>query len=151
MIAEIKARSATGDDLLRGRSTAEIVRVYRDRGAAAVSVVTSSRFGGTTRMLAEVQAAELGLPILRKDLITTEKAIEASKSLGATAVLLVLPLIGMQRLGGLVQAAKQLGVEPFVEVATRDEIEQVRGSQRNYRHQQRRYRRWRNDWRRHCP
>ncbi len=126
VIAEIKARAALGEDLLRGRPAAEIARVYRAAGATAVSVVTSSIFGGTTRMLAEVHAAELGLPILRKDKISTEKAIEASKSLGASAVLLVLPLLGIERLTALLQAANQLGVEPFVEVATRDEIEQVR-------------------------
>jgi indole-3-glycerol phosphate synthase len=126
VIAEIKARGARGEELLRGRSPAEIARVYRESGATALSVVTSSLFGGTTRMLADVRAAELGLPILRKDKLSTEKALEASKSLGASAVLLVLPLLGIERLTGLLQAANELGVEPFVEVATRDEIEQVR-------------------------
>jgi indole-3-glycerol phosphate synthase len=130
IIAEIKVRGARGEDLLRGRSPAEIARVYRAAGATALSVVTSSIFGGTTRNLADVHAADLGLPILRKDRISTEKAIEASKSLGASAVLLVLPLLGIERLTALLRAANELGVEPFVEVATRDEIEQVRAVHR---------------------
>jgi indole-3-glycerol phosphate synthase len=126
VIAELKARRTGGVDLIRGRSTAGIARVYRSAGAAALSVVTSRWFGGSMRMLEEVAAADLGLPILRKDLIASEKAVEATRRAGASAVLLVLPLLGLERLGAMLQAAREASLEPFVEVATRSEIEQLR-------------------------
>ena len=126
VIAELKRRRADGTDLLRSRSPAEIARQYQAAGAAAISVVTSSIFGGNMALLQEVAAANLGLPILRKDLIRNEKTIEQSKRAGASAVLLVLPLLGIERLAAMLEAARAEAVEPFVEVATRREIDEVR-------------------------
>jgi indole-3-glycerol phosphate synthase len=126
VIAEIKARRHGGIDLLRGRDAVQIARAYQLAGAAALSVVTSPWFGGRMAMLEELAAADLGLPILRKDMISTEKAIQASKRAGASAVLLVLPLLGIDRLAAMLAAARGEIIEPFVEVATRQEIEQVR-------------------------
>ncbi|MEX0679050.1 MAG: hypothetical protein WD063_18395 [Pirellulales bacterium] len=126
VIAELKGRRSEGVDLIRGRSAAEIARVYQSAGAAALSVVTSRWFGGSLRLLEEVAAAGVGLPILRKDLIASERAIEKTKRAGASAVLLILPLLGLKRLAAMLQAAREASLEPFVEVATRDEIEQVR-------------------------
>jgi indole-3-glycerol phosphate synthase len=59
-------------------------------------------------------------------LIGTEKAIKVSKRAGASAVLLVLPLLGLERLVAMLEVARDESVEPFVEVATRTEIEEIR-------------------------
>jgi indole-3-glycerol phosphate synthase len=126
VIAEVKRRRYGGENLLRGRSVTEIAQEYKSAGATALSVVTSPWFGGSMRMLAELAAADLGLPILRKDLIGTEKAVKASKQAGASAVLLVLPLLGLERLVAMLEVARDESVEPFVEVATRREIEEIR-------------------------
>jgi indole-3-glycerol phosphate synthase len=126
VIAEVKRRRFGGADLLRGRSCDQIARTYQAAGAAAISVVTSHLFGGSLRMLQEVAAANLGLPILRKDLIASARDIEASKRCGASAILLVLPLLGLDRLAEMLLLAREASIEPFVEVATRQEIEQVR-------------------------
>lgn len=126
VIAEVKRRGADGSDLLRGRSCAQIAAVYRNCGAAAISVVTSYVFGGSMKMLNEVAAANLGLPILRKDLIRTQRDIEASKRVGASAVLFVVQLLGLDQLSPLLAAARKLDVEPFVEVSTKSEIDAVR-------------------------
>ena len=126
LIAEIKRRRFGGSDLFRGRSAAEIAFVYHSAGATALSVVTHALFGGSMRLLAEVSAAGLGLPILRKDLIRTERDVQASKRAGASAVLLVAGLLEIERLAGLLQVARGEGVEPFVEVASRQEMDEVR-------------------------
>jgi indole-3-glycerol phosphate synthase len=126
VIAEVKRRRSGGADLLRGRSCEEIARTYQSAGATAISVVTSPWFGGSLRMLQEVAGAGLGLPILRKDLIASEKAIETSKRCGASAILLVLPLLGFERLAEMLRVSREVSLEPFVEVATREEIEQIR-------------------------
>jgi len=126
VIAEVKRRQYKGEDLLRGRTAAEIAKVYQSAGATALSVVTSPWFGGNMKLLEEVAAADLGLPILRKDLIGTEKAVKASKLAGASAVLLVLPLLGMERLVAMLEVARSESLEPFVEVGTQREIEEIR-------------------------
>ena len=126
VIAEVKRRRFQGNDLLKGRSPADIARDYQAAGATAVSVVTSPWYGGDMQMLEAVVDADIRLPILRKDLIRTEKAIELSRAAGAAAVLLALPLLGLKRLIALLDAARENAVEPFVEVATRREIEELR-------------------------
>lgn len=126
VIAEIKRRRFAGPDLLRGRSPAEIARVYRAAGATALSVVTSPWFGGRMGMLEEVAQADLGLPILRKDLIQTDKAVEFSRRAGASAILLVLPLLGLRRCVAMLEAARAEAVEPFVEVASQRDIDDLR-------------------------
>ena len=126
VIAEVKRRRYKGEDLLRGRSAADIAREYKAAGATALSVVTSPWFGGSMKMLEEMAAADLGLPILRKDLIGSERAVNASKDAGASAVLLVLPLLGLERLTSMLEVARQEAIEPFVEVATQEEIDEIR-------------------------
>jgi indole-3-glycerol phosphate synthase len=126
VIAELKRHRPGKGDLFRGRSPTEIASVYRSAGVTALSVVTSPWFGGSMRILEEVVAADLGLPILRKDLIQTEKAVEASKRAGASAVLLVLPLLGRERVVAMLHAAREASLEPFVEVASRQEINELR-------------------------
>jgi len=126
VIAEVKCKRDGNVDLLRGRSAAEIASVYRECGAAALSVVTSPFFGGSLRLLEEVAGVAAGLPVLRKDLIDGERSIEVSKRLGASAVLFVLPLMGIERLLTMVNVARQHELEPFVEIATRQELDSLR-------------------------
>jgi len=128
IIAEIKQRRYHGESLLRGRSAAEIARTYQKVGATAISVVTSSWYGGSMGLLEEVASAGLSLPILRKDLIRNEKAIVETHNAGATAVLLALPLLGLKRLVDLVEIARARSIEPFVEVSNEQEIAALRES-----------------------
>lgn len=126
VIAELKPRLADNIDLFRGRSPIEIAHVYQSVGATALSVVTNAVFGGSLNLLQEIAAENPGLPILRKDLIRTERAVRVSRICGASAVLLVLPLLGMDRLLALLDAAREESVEPLVEVNSREEIEWLR-------------------------
>jgi len=126
VIAEVKQRRYEGESLLRDRSAAEIASTYHEAGATAISVVTSSWYGGSMGLLEDVASAGLSLPILRKDLIRNEKGILASKKAGATAVLLALPLLGLKRLVGLVEIARANSIEPFVEVSNEKEIAELR-------------------------
>ena len=127
VIAELKRRRAEGTDLFRGRSAAEIagaVSLGRRRGVFGrhQRVVWRQH----ARMLGEVAAADLGLPILRKDLIRSDRDIEASRRAGASAVLIVFSLVELPQLVDLLQAARERAIEPFVEVAHRREIEALR-------------------------
>ncbi|NOY30684.1 MAG: indole-3-glycerol-phosphate synthase [Planctomycetes bacterium] len=128
IIAEVKQRRYGGESLLRGRSAAEIARTYQEAGATAISVVTSSWYGGSMGLLEEVASAGVSLPILRKDLIRNEKAIIETHNAGATAVLLALPLLGLKRLVDLVEIARARSIEPFVEVSNEKEIAELRES-----------------------
>ncbi|MFF4173865.1 indole-3-glycerol-phosphate synthase [Streptomyces sp. NPDC001744] len=120
LIMEVKRQDADGNDLLGGRSVAEVVALYEEAGAPCVSVVTGHWFGGTEELLAEV-AALTDLPLLRKDFVTGRGQLLRTRELGASAVLLTAKLLPAGVLARLAAQALELGLTPFVEVA--DEAE----------------------------
>lgn len=125
VLAEIKTRRHDGLDLLRDRDVGDIAASYARGGASAISVVTGKWFGGSIELLDEIAERDLGLPILRKDFIRNEKALRESKERGATAVLLTRQILDASHFADLVAASHELGVEPFVEVATAEELADV--------------------------
>lgn len=125
VIAEIKRTDPAGRDLTAGRAPVEIAADYARRGARCLSVVTGRWFGGTTALLADVAQQAPGLPILRKDFITTERALAESRALGASAVLLTARLLPGARLARMVEAAHAAGLAPFIEIAAEADLAQV--------------------------
>ncbi|MFF5448584.1 indole-3-glycerol-phosphate synthase [Streptomyces sp. NPDC012888] len=120
LIMEVKRQDADGNDLLGGRTVAEVVARYEEAGAPCVSVVTGHWFGGTEQLLAEV-AALTDLPLLRKDFVTSRAQLARTRELGASAVLLTAKLLPAGVLARLARHALDLGLTPFVEIA--DEAE----------------------------
>ncbi|SMC50694.1 indole-3-glycerol-phosphate synthase [Lentzea albidocapillata] len=121
VIAEVKLRDAAGTDLLGGRSVAEVVRAYREAGAACVSVVTGRWFGGNAELLREV-ASLIDVPLLQKDFITSQAQLRQARQLGASAVLLTAALLPAATLPRVVDRALALGLTPFVEVTGAGEL-----------------------------
>ncbi|WP_299437792.1 hypothetical protein [uncultured Rhodospira sp.] len=124
VIAEIKARTSDGTDLLRGRSVQDLVLAYQSAGAACLSVVTGAWFGGTEDLLDEA-VRDARVPVLKKDFITRADQIRSAADRGAAAVLLTAKLLPGRALPKLVEAALEAGVTPFVEVSTEAEIERL--------------------------
>jgi indole-3-glycerol phosphate synthase len=89
-------------------------------GCCALSILTEPHFfGGSVDELTHVRQA-VEVPVLRKDFIVDPLQLEETRSLGADAVLLIASLLG-NRLTGFVERATALGLEPLVEVHTREE------------------------------
>jgi indole-3-glycerol phosphate synthase len=124
VIMEIKRQDGDGVDLLRGRSTREIVDQYRRLGAPCISVVTGSWFGGTDELLREV-AAVTSRPLLKKDFVTRGSQLAEARAMGAGAALLTAELLPARALGRLIEASLRCGITPFVEVAEDRQLERV--------------------------
>ncbi len=122
IIAEIKASTPQSPDLLQQRSVTSIARQYESAGMACISVVTGRWFGGSTNLLEQVAVAT-SLPILRKDFIVSCSAINHSRQLGASAVLLTKKLIEKKTLERLIDHTLTLGMTPFVEVDSLTELD----------------------------
>ena len=125
VIGEIKAYTPNNGDLLRDRSVEEIAEAYENAGLACLSVVTGHWFKGMPEMLTRVAKAT-HLPVLRKDFIVSKPAIERSKEMGASAVLLTKQLVSDGLLEKLSKHALLLGLTPFIEVGSGEEIETLR-------------------------
>jgi indole-3-glycerol phosphate synthase len=127
LIAEIKLRSPTDGDLLRGRDPLQIADKYVRGGACAISVVTEPvHFGGDMLMLKRI-TSNVGLPVLRKDFIGTEEQVLESRQSGARAVLLISAMLSRQRLANLNEYAHSLGLETVVEIHRQEELRNLEG------------------------
>ena len=126
VIPDIKCFSPKEGDLLLGRDPVETAKYLADLGAPVLSVVTEkSNFGGSPELLRDIVNAvkHAGVPVLRKDFITTEEQLIETARLGAAAVLLICAITDEENLRALYGKAIQLGLEPFVEVCTKEELE----------------------------
>lgn len=115
VVAEVKPTSPTTDGV-REDEPAALARQMVEGGAAAVSVLTEpEQFGGSPAALRRVREA-VDVPVLRKDFLLREEHLDA---VAADAVLLVVRFV--DDLPGLVDAARDRGMEPLVEAHTRAE------------------------------
>jgi len=128
IVAEIKVSTPKNGDLLRDRTVEAVAEVYENSGMACLSVVTGHWFKGSPQLLQRVSKVT-GLPLLRKDFIVSRPALEHSKELGASAVLLTKQLMDNAVLNKLANTALSLGMTPFIEVGSADEIAEVRVDQ----------------------
>lgn len=123
VIAEIKRRSPSRGPLAPGLDAAAQARRYADGGAAAVSVLTEPKhFDGSLDDLIEVGPA-IGIPLLRKDFILNSAQVWEARAAGADAVLLIVAVLGADRLADLVETVAATGMDALVEVHNEAEAE----------------------------
>ncbi|MGQ9735639.1 MAG: indole-3-glycerol phosphate synthase TrpC [Thermaceae bacterium] len=119
LIAEIKRKSPSKGEIAP-LDAQEAALAYGRGGARAVSVLTEPHyFGGSLR---DLQAARVaGLPLLRKDFIVHPFMLEEAKAFGASAVLLIVAVLG-RALPFYLEKARALGLDALVEVHTAEEL-----------------------------
>ncbi|MFB6353985.1 MAG: indole-3-glycerol-phosphate synthase, partial [Halobacteriales archaeon] len=116
LVAEVKPTSPTTNGR-RDDDPVELARAMVAGGAAAVSVLTEpERFGGSPEALRRVRRA-VDVPVLRKDFLLREDHLDV---VAADAVLLIARFV--DDLAGLVAAAEARGMQPLVEVHTREQL-----------------------------
>lgn len=117
VIAEIKPTSPTTDGT-REDDPAELAREMVAGGATALSVLTEpDHFGGSPETLRQVREA-VEVPVLRKDFVLREPQLDA---VAADLVLLIARFV--EDLPGLIEAARERGFQPLVEVHTCEELD----------------------------
>jgi indole-3-glycerol phosphate synthase len=116
IIGELKRKSPAQGFLDRDLDLAVTAREYTEGGTAAVAVHTEGPFfGGSLEDLARArQGAKL--PVLRLDFIVDEYQLVESRVNGASAVNLVVAALEKKQLPELMKAARELEIEPVVEV-----------------------------------
>ena len=123
VIAEIKRRSPSKGALNARIAAEEQAGRFELGGARAISVLTEpSRFGGS---LEDLQHARRGtaLPLLRKDFLVDALQLYEARLFGASAVLLIARALPSRQLSALAHEARQLGMEPLVEIRDEKELD----------------------------
>ena len=125
LMAEVKFASPSAGRIREYSDPIELARTYKENGASAISYLTDSRFfGGDVRKLPFVKHA-VSLPVLRKDFIIDQIQITESLIYGADAILLIARILSRQRLKGLLDMAKDLGMHALVEIHDEKDLDKA--------------------------
>ncbi|TAK28749.1 MAG: indole-3-glycerol phosphate synthase TrpC [Chloroflexota bacterium] len=130
IIAEIKRASPSKGALNLALDPPQLALQYARHGAAAISVLTESRyFKGSIEFLPAIgealRAAAARVPLLRKDFIFDSYQVVEARAYGADALLLIAAILTDAELHELGALARQLGMDCLVEVHDRAEMERV--------------------------
>ncbi|MGB4236188.1 MAG: indole-3-glycerol-phosphate synthase [Methanoregulaceae archaeon] len=124
IIAEIKFASPSLGSIRDGTDPTGLAVSMAGAGCAALSVVTEPYFfNGHPHFIPAIRPW-VSVPILRKDFIIDERQLSESRFLGADAVLLIAGVL-RGTLTDMVDSTIDLGLEPLVEVHSRDEVKEA--------------------------
>ena len=127
-ICEVKKASPSKGLIAEEFPYLEIAGDYEGGGASAISCLTEPFwFQGRDRYLEEI-AAQVSIPVLRKDFTCDEYMIYQARAMGASAVLLICSVLDEKELGAYVSLAEELGMSALVEAHSPEEIEQAAAS-----------------------
>ncbi len=125
LIAEVKRESPSKGILRPDFDPPALARAYAKNGAAAISVLTESKyFGGHIHHLAEIREA-VDIPLLRKDFVLDPYQVYESRAFGADALLLIVAILEPGQLDELLSMSRELGLRCLVEVHNENEVEKA--------------------------
>jgi indole-3-glycerol phosphate synthase len=123
LIAEVKRASPSKGVLNPTLDPARLAQTYVQCGAAAISVLTESRyFLGSREDLEAVKNALPDVPVLRKDFILEPYQLFEARAWGADALLLIAAILDDAKLTELLSLSHELGMQCLVEVHNEEEV-----------------------------
>jgi tryptophan synthase beta chain len=129
LIAEVKRRSPSAGAIAADADPVALARAYESGGASAISVLCEPHwFGGSVADLRAVRDA-VSVPILAKEFVVDERQLPVLRSAGADMVLLLASLLPARQLARFADLARELGLEPLVEVHDKRELDAALSTQ----------------------
>ncbi|MDI6775909.1 MAG: indole-3-glycerol phosphate synthase TrpC [Syntrophales bacterium] len=125
IIAEVKRRSPSKGTLREDFNPVKIAVIYKESGAAAISVLTEEKFfGGDSSYLLGIKKI-VDLPLLRKDFIIDPYQIYETRVIGGDALLLIAGILKEEQLKDFIHLTESLGLSPLTEAHTREELDKA--------------------------
>ncbi len=131
IIAELKPASPTQGAMRNLAEPEELARQLLAAGACGISALTEpTRFMGSPALLEA--AVRAGGPVLMKDFVVTDRQLDLAQGAGASAVLLILPLLDATHSewkdpAAAIRAAHERGLEVLLEVYDKSGLETALG------------------------
>jgi indole-3-glycerol phosphate synthase len=114
LIAEVKKASPSRGLLCPDFQPVALAQTYAQNGAAAISVLTESKyFQGRLEYLAAIRKA-VSIPLLRKDFIFETYQIYESAAFSADAILLITAILNYEKLQELLELCNELHLQCLV-------------------------------------
>lgn len=130
LIAEVKCASPSRGLLIKDFDPLRLATVYRENGAAAISVLTDERYfkgdiGYLSLIAQDFTRRNMRLPLLRKDFILDPYQVYEARAAGADAILLIAAYLEPSCLKELHELCSRLGMAALVEIHNQEELEVV--------------------------
>ena len=128
LIAEVKRRSPSAGPIREPFDPAAIAQEYEASGANAVSCLMDEKyFGGGAEDFSKVRNA-VALPMLYKEFVVDPWQIVHAKTMGASAVLLIVGALTDTELASFIKEIQSLELQPLVEVHDHEEMRRAIGA-----------------------
>jgi len=122
IISEFKRKSPSRSDIKVNAKVEDMVSLYEEGGASAISVLTDGQhFGGKSEDLTDARNL-VQLPLLRKDFIVDEYQIHEAKAIGADLILLIAYCLTKSQAEEYTALAHELGLEVLFEIHDMQEL-----------------------------
>ena len=128
LIAEVKKASPSRGLICRDFDPVKIAAVYAESGAAAISVLTESKyFQGSLDHLKSIRCLLKArkLPLIRKDFIFNPYQVYEARAYGADSLLLIARILDSDLLIELLSLSGSLGMDCLVEVHDEADLEKA--------------------------
>lgn len=125
IIAEVKRGSPSRGLFAPQLDATAQATLYATGGAVAVSVLTDGPFFYGSLDDLRAVASAIPLPVLRKDFLLDRYQLLEARLAGADIILLIVAMLTDSELATLLAEARDLGLQPLVEVHTIDEVKRA--------------------------
>jgi indole-3-glycerol phosphate synthase len=123
IIAEYKRKSPSAGIINDKARIEDVTTGYANAGAAALSILTDSKyFGGDNSDLTKVRELN-SLPLLRKDFTIDEYQVVEAKSIGADVILLIAAILDKGTARMMAQLAASLSMQVILEIHGEKELD----------------------------
>jgi len=125
IIGEFKRRSPSKGIINSFVEIDEVAKGYEKAGVSAMSILTDLEFFGGDELDLQQVAEYLTKPILRKDFVVDEFQIIESKSIGASAILLIAAVLTKKEIYKFTNLADSLGLDILCEIHDPSELDKL--------------------------
>lgn len=125
IIAEFKRRSPSRDWIFKEAKIEDVIPLYSQNGASAISVLTDMDFFGGELADLELAGSLTKTPLLRKDFVVDEYQLYQAKISGASAILLIASALTIDETKQLAKKAKELNLDVLLEIHNEQELHHI--------------------------
>ncbi len=125
IIAEVKKASPSKGVIRADFEPLSLAKTYDTNGAAAISVLTESRFFQGSLDYLRLIREHVRCPLLRKDFLFDPYQVYEARAYGASAILLIVAILSNGQMKELGALARSIGLDCLVEVHDEAELERA--------------------------
>lgn len=125
IIGEFKRKSPSKGTINLNADVKQVAKEYQEAGIDAMSVLTDFEFFGGENHDLQIVAEFIKIPLLRKEFIIDEYQVIESKSIGASAILLIASVLSTKEVDQFADLGFNLGMDVLFEIHDAKDLDKM--------------------------